>query len=251
MLLLPRKIWLRMAAISSILYYLVLVAFTTVYFFIYTAVWLLTFPFDRNRAAVHWAGRIWSWTIFHINPCWKVKVSGRENMTKGESYVVVANHRSMIDIPLLYVLPFNFKWVSKVEVLKWPLFGVVLGMQDNILIRRGEASQARKFLAQGEEVLGRGVSVAVFPEGTRSRDGRMGRFKDGAFSLAKSAGARILPVATDGTGTVAKGWMLRMPHTFTVRIMPPVSMEGRDVKEAAGQVREAMIEEIEDIKSKK
>lgn len=229
-----------MAAIGTIIYYIILVIFTLASFFVYSAIFLLTVLFDRNRVMVHWAGRVWSWVIFHINFRWRVKVEGRNNIQKGKAYVAVANHCSMIDIPMLYVLPMNFKWVSKVEVLKWPVFGIVLWMQDNILIRRGEAKDAKKFITEGVEVLHRGVSAVVFPEGTRSADGEMRRFKEGAFMLAQKAGVEILPVVTYGTGNLTEGWKLRMPHTFKVKILPPIDMADKDPKAAAVEIREMM-----------
>ena len=101
-----------------------------------------------------------------------------------------------------------------------------------------------QLLREGRRWLGRGVSVAVFPEGTRSKDGEIHRFKAGAFMLAREAGAEILPVVMDGTTTLIRpNRLFRWRNTITLRVLPPVSAEriaAADVKETMGEVREAM-----------
>ena len=120
----------------------------------------------------------------------------------------------MLDVPLMYVLPLNFKWVSKREVMRIPIFGWVLQMHGDIAIERGSSRSARHMMEEADDYLSRGTSVTLFPEGTRTKTGRMGRFKEGAFLMAKSAGVGILPVVHDGNFEVQNGWKLRMPHTF-------------------------------------
>jgi len=233
---------------GSLLYYILFTLLALASLAVYFAVFLLTALFDRRRVVLHWVGRAWSQAIYGICPLWRVRVTGKENVQCGKAYVVVANHQAYLDIPLLYRLPLHFKWVSKREVLRIPLFGAVLWMQNNIVIRRGEAADAKMFLAEGERWLKKGVSVLVFPEGTRSPSGEMRRFHEGAFLLAKKAGAPILPVATDGTGSVSEGWKVRMPHTFRVSILPPVSAEevaSTGVKEMAAKVQEMIAAERE------
>jgi 1-acyl-sn-glycerol-3-phosphate acyltransferase len=229
-----------MNAIGSILYYVALVVSTTALFVLCAVVFLLTLAFDRNRRAMHVMGRLWSWTIFALCPLWRVRVEGVENIPRGEAFVVAANHRSMIDIPLLYRLPLYFRWVSKSEVARIPIFGTMLKMHGDIAIRRGAASDARKLIERGTEMLGRGISVVVFPEGTRSKDGRMGRFREGAFTLALRAGVRVLPVVAEGTGSLVHGWRVRMPHGFKIAVLPPVDIAGFTPRLAAERLRGIM-----------
>ena len=209
----------------SVLYYFVLLIFTLVYFLLFAVLFALTVPFDRERSCIHHASRLWGKAIFRMNPWWRMRVEGLDKIEKEKAYVVVVNHQSMLDIPLMYVLPFNFKWVSKREVYRWPIFGAVLWMHGDIAIERGTASAAKKMIHDCGEHIGRGTSVIIFPEGTRSRDGRVHRFKEGAFLAAKTLGAPILPCVSEGTGSVMSGWKFRMPHAFTVRVLDPIPAE--------------------------
>ena len=210
---------------ASVLYYFALVLFTVVYFIPFTVLFFLTVPFDRERALLHRASRVWALGIFRLCPMWRIRVEGREKIDMTRPWVVVTNHQSMLDIPLMYVLPFNFKWVSKKEVQRMPIFGWVLRMHGDIPVERGSRQSAKRMMERSTERLERGTSVVVFPEGTRTRTGDIGRFKDGAFYVAKHAGTGILPVVLDGNWNLIEGWRLRMPHTFRVRVLDPVRAE--------------------------
>lgn len=230
---------------KSIVYIFVATLFTILYFFVIVLTYLLTALFDRERVAIHYASKVWSLGVYRLNPWWRIRVTGQENITQGEKYVVVVNHQSMMDIPIMYVLPFNFKWVSKQEAYKIPIFGQVIRMHGDIVVKRGSASSAKKMMTQCATRLSNGTSVIIFPEGTRSHNGEIGEFKDGAFRLAKSSGVAILPCVITGTGSVANGWRLQMPFTFKVQILPPLSaaqVAGSEPKAVANKVREMMVE---------
>lgn len=232
----------------SVIYYILLLSVTLVFFLVMCVAWLLTVPFDRNRVVLHWLSRMWTVVYFGVVPSWRRRVKGRENIRKGEPYVVVVNHKSMLDIPLMYVLPFNFKWVSKKEVYKWPLFGWVLWMHGDIAIERGGAKSLRKLVDDGKRNLTRGISVIIFPEGTRSKTDGLGRFHEGAFILAKQAGVAVLPCVTTGTGTAFKGWKFNFRNKFRVHVLPPVSAEtvqASNTKELTAVVQEMMEAEYE------
>ena len=141
-----------------------------------------------------------------------------------KSYVIVLNHNTVIDIPTLYYIPLNFRWVSKREVFKTPFFGQYLILHGDICINRGRASEAlEQMVRDGKLWISRGASVAVFPEGTRSKDGEIHRFKAGAFTLAREAGVEILPVVLDGTKTlIRKNAMFNWGNRITIRVLPPV-----------------------------
>ncbi len=230
--------------VFSVLFYIVFLAFTLVYFVIMCAVFVVTVPFDRGRIVLHRLSRAWAMCYFRAVPTWKLEVEGRENVAGGGTYVVVVNHRSMIDILLMYVLPLrNFKWVSKREVYRWPLFGWVLWMHGDVTVERGSAASARRMMREGAVWLGRGVSMIVFPEGSRSKTDGLGRFREGAFVMAKEAGAAVLPVVTTGTGSAFCGWRLNFRNTYRVRILPPVGADEvarTDAKELTERVRERM-----------
>lgn len=197
--------------------------FTIVMFVIFAVVWLLTVLFDRNRVVCHHVSRFWSQNIYRLCPWWKVRVTGLENVIYGRSYVVVSNHQAMLDIPLLYVLPFNFKWVSKREVYKIPIFGWVLWMHGDVAIERGGTASAKAMLQKCEDYLKDGVSIIMFPEGTRTKTGCVNNFKEGAMILAQQSGADILPVVIDGTFDAFGKGGIAAPHTFQVRILAPIS----------------------------
>jgi len=203
-----------------------MLVFTPVYSIIFALVFLLTVAFDRQRVILHHASRFWTRVIFFPTG-WKMRVEGMEQIEK-KPYVVIVNHQSMFDIPLMYRLPFNFKWVSKRAVYKWPIFGMVLWMHGDIAVERGAATSAKKMIGKAKQYLNAGTSVVIFPEGTRTDDGRMlPRFKEGAFLMAKTAGVGILPCVSEGTFSLnnCNTWKLKFPHTFTVKVLPPVSAE--------------------------
>lgn len=228
---------------GSVIYYIFLLLFTAVYFVPFTLLYLLTVLFDKERAALHQASKIWALGIFRLCPGWKLRTEDFDKIDRKKPYVVVVNHQSMLDIPLMYVLPLEFKWVSKKEVLKWPLFGWVLRMHGDITIERGRAGSAKKMMEQAEKRLANGTSVIIFPEGTRSKDGSVGCFKEGAFKLAQKAGVDILPVVSDGTGRAVDGWKIRTPHTFHVKALDPVPAEkvaGADIKQLTAELNELM-----------
>ncbi len=234
--------------IRTILYGIVLLVFTLVYLVFFCAVFILTVAFDRERVILHHASKWWAVTIFRMNPWWSLKLEGKENVDPRQPCVIVTNHNSMLDIPIMYVLPLTFKWVSKREVYKWPVFGMVLWMHGDIAIDRGNAAKSLKgMIAKSGPHLERGTSVIVFPEGTRSRDGRVGKFKEGAFAVAKAHGVPVLPCVIEGTGTVIKGKRLAMPHKFTVTALKPIdrlTVEANDPRTLAEMTREMMTEKL-------
>ena len=121
----------------------------------------------------------------------------------------------------------------------------VLWMHGDIPVERGSRRSAKRMMERCVECLSRGTSVIVFPEGTRTRTGEIGRFKDGAFLVAKSAGVGIQPVVIDGTWSLMKGWRVRMPHTFRVRVLDPIPPErvaSSEARELAGRT-EALMKE--------
>ncbi|MCH5330226.1 MAG: 1-acyl-sn-glycerol-3-phosphate acyltransferase [Alistipes sp.] len=239
----------------SLLFYIYTIVICTLMLILSAIVFAVTAPFDRRRRIVHEMSRLLVNMFYIVPPCWKRKVEGLENIDKRKSYVIVINHTSMTDIMALYFVPLEFRWVSKREVFRIPFFGQFLVLHGDIAIERGNGAEAmRKVTAQGRKWLDRGVSVSIFPEGTRSRDGEIGRFKAGAFVLAKEAGAEILPVVMDGTDTmVRKNRTFRWRNTIKIKILEPVSAErvaAVEQKELADEIRERMIAALNELRSK-
>lgn len=228
----------------SILYYIFTVIHTTVWCIISVIVLALTYPFDKSRRWVHEISRYMTWVFFGLPPRVHRTIDGLENIDRGKPYVIVLNHTSGVDIIAAYKIPLNFRWVSKREVFRIPFFGPMLLVHGDIPIERGNAAAAMaKVIHEGKIWLGRGASVAIFPEGTRSKDGEIHRFKAGAFSLAKEAGVEILPVVMTGTASMFRGWRMNWTNRIRIRVLPAVSVEEAaemDVKGLAQEVQGRM-----------
>ena len=240
----------------SILYYLVLVLLCTLFLLLSAVALLVCAPFDRGRRTVHELSRVLVRLFYAIPPFWRQRVEGMEHVDRNRPCVLVINHNSGVDIPTLYYLPLNFRWVSKREVFRVPFFGQFLVLHGDICIDRGRGSEAMaQLLREGRKWVDRGVSVAIFPEGTRSRDGEIHRFKAGAFLLAKELGVPILPVVMDGTRTlIRKNFMFDWRNRIRIRVLPPVAADrvaAAEVHELAESTREAMCRALAEMRSER
>lgn len=225
------------------------------FFFILSFVALIVcYPFDKRRRVVHELSRWLCFSWWYAPFTWRRKISGLENVDKNKPYVIVINHNSMVDIIALYFVRLNFRWVSKQEVFRMPYIGPMLWMHGDIAIKRGRAAESMaKVVRDGKMWLDRGVSVAIFPEGTRSKDGEIHRFKGGAFALAKEAGVEILPVVMDGTTEVfkPKSIFFNWKHQLTLKVLPPISAEkvlATEPSDMAKEVQEMMTEALAEIR---
>lgn len=240
----------------SCIYYLFLALLCLVFMLLSAVALVVCYPFDRARRTVHELSRILVRIFFAIPPFWRQRRIGMEHVDRNKSYVIVLNHNAMVDIPTLYYVPLNFRWVSKREVFAIPFFGQFLMLHGDICIDRGRAAEAlEQLVREGRKWIARGASVAIFPEGTRSKDGEIHRFKAGAFTLAKEAGVGILPVVLDGTRTlVKKSRMFNWGNRITLRVLPPVPVEevrGTDTHVLMERVRERMCAALAEIRNEK
>ena len=162
---------------------------------------VLVVPFSP-RAASRWFGGNWGRGLMWAVPS-RVRVSGREHIESGASYVLVANHLSLMDIPLLYGwLPLDLKWIMKKEVRKIPVIGIGTAMLGHIFLDRSNRQAAIEELRQVKNDLLPGTSILFFPEGTRSRNGKLQAFKMGAFHMARDLDLPILPITILGTNAI-------------------------------------------------
>ena len=227
----------------------------TVMLIVSAVAFLLVYPFDKQRKVVHELSRALVYMFVMLPPLWKRRIEGLENIEKDKPYVIVINHQSMVDVMMLYLVPMIFRWVSKREVYRIPFIGRFLMLHGDIAIDRKQGSKAmRMVMEQGKMWLGRGVSVAMFPEGTRSKDGEIHRFKAGAFALAKDAGVAILPVIMDGSSSMVKpSKMMNWRNEFIIKVLPAISAEqvaATDQNELMEQTREVMVEALAQIRNK-
>jgi 1-acyl-sn-glycerol-3-phosphate acyltransferase len=180
-----------------------------------------TAPFDPNRTVPGRFLRFVGVAISKTFPPWRLRIEGAWP-GKGP-YVVVANHQSILDILLLSRMPREMKWIAKEELFEVPWVGWMLRMSGDIPIRRGDAESGGEALGRARVYLARGMSVMIFPEGTRSRTGQLLPFKSGAFRLAVETGVPILPIAVHGTARgMPKGGPWVNPCRATARLLPPV-----------------------------
>jgi 1-acyl-sn-glycerol-3-phosphate acyltransferase len=158
-------------------------------------------PFSPRHAS-RWFGGNWGRGLMLGVPS-RVRVRGAGHIDPGASYILVANHLSLMDIPLLYGwLPLDLKWIMKKEVRKIPVIGFATGMLGHIFLDRQNHEAAIKELARVKENLQPGTSILFFPEGTRSRDGQLKDFKMGAFRMAQDLEIPILPISIRGTAAI-------------------------------------------------
>ena len=165
---------------------------------VFTAVFTVCTVHWRNAEFVHKVQQFWSrsflWLMFL-----PVTVEGAEHIRQGQSYVFVSNHQSMFDVWLIYGwLPMIFKWLMKAELRKVPFVGIGCKAAGHIFIDRRNAKAAVESLHEVEKQLVNGVSTVIFPEGTRSLNGEVGRFKRGAFQIAIDLGLPVIPLSLDG-----------------------------------------------------
>jgi 1-acyl-sn-glycerol-3-phosphate acyltransferase len=154
----------------------------------------------------------------------RIVVEGRHLLGDARNTVIVANHVSHLDAPvLLQALGVDFRAVAKKEVFYVPVFSTVLRFAGFIEVDRAERAQATRAIARAVEALKRGSCFLIFPEGTRSRTGELGPFKKGGFVVAMDAGSRIVPVALQGTRELMpRGGFRIRPGTVRVRVLDPV-----------------------------
>ncbi len=202
-----------------------------------------TAPFDRRLRLLHRFTSFWGSLYTRANPLWEVTITGTEHLAVDAPAVIIANHQSFADILVLFRLHLHYKWVSKAENFRVPLIGWNMGLNRYIRIERGSIRGNLKMMRDCEVALRDGNSLMIFPEGTRSVDGRMRPFKEGAFELAIRMRRPILPILISGTGDALpkRGIMLRGHHHMQVRILPPIDPESYRGKSAEQLAKEAFV----------
>ena len=208
----------------SLLYWLYAIATIIALYVVMLPLWVLTLPFDRRRVALHMYSCAWGFMYVAFNPLWRTRFEGRGKIPWSGAAVLVANHLSLVDILVLYGLFRPFKWVAKAELFRIPFVGWNMVLNDYVRIWRGDRESVRSMMAHSRRHLARGSAVMIFPEGTRSRDGRMLPFKDGAFKLAAEAGCPIIPIAIAGSELALPkhGIIFRQRATIRVRVLDPI-----------------------------
>ena len=211
--------------IGSLLFWGYVLAVSLVCFPLAVIIRAVTTPFDRRLTALHAFSCFWASLYVWANPLWTVRIDGRDRIDRRTAYVMVSNHQSLADIMVLFRLFVHFKWVSKSENFRIPLVGWNMRLNRYISIQRGSARGNLGMVRGCEAALGKGSSVMIFPEGTRSPDGALQEFRQGAFEIAYRTQSPVLPIVVDGTATALpkRGFLLRGRHAIRVRVLEPIA----------------------------
>lgn len=194
--------------------------------------------FSRTGDSVHNIARIWARCIL-MGSRVHVRVRGLSNIDPDKSYIYMANHQSNFDIPvLLGHLPVQFRWLAKAELFKIPVFGRAMRGAGYVKIDRFNQNSAFESINEAAQKMKNGVSVMIFPEGTRSIDGRIRAFKKGGFVMAVDSGIPIVPVVIRGTWPIMAKSSMRINHgDVEMEIAKPIDTTGY-TREAKGVLME-------------
>jgi 1-acyl-sn-glycerol-3-phosphate acyltransferase len=208
--------------------------------------------FESRGHFAHWCARTWSWLILATTGV-RLRVIGAERLDRGKTYVFASNHQSIYDIPVLFTsLPFQLRIIAKASLGNFPFLGWHLRRSGHMLVDRRRPDSARIF-RWANSLTAKGLSLIIFPEGTRSRDGRVGPFKGGPFYSAVQAGLPIVPISVIGSRHVMrKGHLTTKPGEVTVIVHDPIPTAAspdpdmREVRALASRVREVVRPAVDD-----
>lgn len=193
--------------------------------FVWTCIASVTVLFDRRRRWFHLLTVcFWGWAVYAFNPFWSLRVEGREKLPMDGRAVIVPNHDSLADILVCGALFRPFKFVSKESVFKVPVLGWAMRMLDYIPLRRGDRESVVAMMQACRDTLNNEHPVLLFPEGTRSEDGALRPFKDGAFQLAVETNSPVFPVVLAGTRDALPkhGFVAPLESHVRMRVLDPV-----------------------------
>jgi len=207
---------------------------------------VLLAPFERKGKLAYPIGRLWTWTILKTGGI-RLRVRGLDRLDPSRPYVFIANHQSHLDIPVLMhaLPPFQLRWMAKKQLAYVPIFGWALWASRHILVDRIDRGSAMASFRKAREKIADGISVVIFPEGTRSSGGHVLPFKRGGFLLAAKTITPIVPVTINGSWSLLPrgDWRVRAGEIEVIVDEPiPVGRyDGRKVSALVTRVRD-MIE---------
>ena len=199
--------------------------------------------FTKTGNFSHLVSRLWSKSILFVSGV-NVTITGMSNIDPEKAFIYMPNHQSNFDIPvLLGCLPIQFRWLAKAEVFKTPILGRSMKVSGYISIDRSNRESAIESLNQVTETIQKGISVVIFPEGTRSKDGKLKSFKKGGFVIAVDSGIPIVPVIIYDTWEIMpKNSLLIKPRNVLMEIKEPVETTGY-----SRQTKDQLMDEIKNI----
>jgi 1-acyl-sn-glycerol-3-phosphate acyltransferase len=236
-----------MKLLASLGLWLVILLTCPIFFVGALVLWAATAPFDRRLRALHVYTCAWAAFYTYVFPYWTVEVRNRERITRGDTYVLVANHQSLLDILVLFRLYKHYKWVSKIEIFRVPFVGWNMSLNRYIAIRRGDKSDATRMMEACGTALDGGSSIMIFPEGTRSPTGNIRDFRHGAFTLAWRHHVPVLPIIVDGTLDALPKYGLTLSDAahIVIQVLDPIEPAGfADAEALRDHVRDVMVGEL-------
>jgi 1-acyl-sn-glycerol-3-phosphate acyltransferase len=170
-----------------------------------------------------------------LNPSWRIHISGEQIEDIRRPYVVVSNHQSLADIPIVANLPWEMKWVAKAELFRLPFAGWMLRLAGDIPVDRSDRRSGARMLLMASRYLHQKCSVMFFVEGTRSPDGKVGRFNDGAFHLAIKEKVPVLPLAVEGSRACIpkRSLLFGKDADMFLRVLPPIETSGMTLEDTS------------------
>ncbi|KDP38685.1 hypothetical protein JCGZ_04038 [Jatropha curcas] len=216
-------------------------AITAIFLFV---LMLMQHPFvlllDRyQRKAQFFIAKIWA--RLTVAPFLKIKYEGLENLPSSDvPAVYVSNHQSFLDIYTLLTLGRSFKFISKTAIFLFPIIGWAMFMLGVIPLKRMDSRSQLECLKRCIELVKKGASVFFFPEGTRSRDGKLGTFKKGAFSVAAKTGVPVVPITLMGTGKIMPPGMESILNCGSVTVVIHRPVEGSNPELLCNEVRKTI-----------
>lgn len=214
-----------LAVLAALLFYVFAASVILLTLPVTLVVRAVTFPFDRHRMATSRTLRALG-ELLVLPPFWRATVEGRLPDPPA-TFVVVPNHRSMVDALAIACLPREMKWIGKEEAFRLPWLGWAFRIAGYVPVVRGDKGSGAVALARLRRYLDAGIPVGLFAEGTRSRDGTLRAFRPGPFKLAIDARVPIVPVAITGAGEAMppdQAWI--RPSRIRVRILPAIPTTG-------------------------
>ncbi|MCJ7747346.1 MAG: 1-acyl-sn-glycerol-3-phosphate acyltransferase [Desulfobacterales bacterium] len=206
----------------------------------------ITYPFDRRGKVIHHYGRLWGKIALLVNRV-KVRVEGIEHL-KGEGpYIFMSNHQGTYDIfALLGHLPFQFRWLAKKELFSIPFFGWVMAAAGYVSVDREGTRKTVEAMNEAAQKIREGMSVVIFPEGSRSPDGSIQPFKKGGFTLAIKSKVPIIPISIIGSREIMpKGKLTVTSGEIRIRIDHPIETQNYSLKD-----RKSLMEKVRQTISK-
>ena len=213
----------------------------------------LAYLLSKEKHLLHECANLWGKTIQYFNPWWTFTIIGRENLAKKNHAVIyVANHQSQADILALFIVSTRFRWLSKASLFKIPLFGWAMSAVGYVPVLRGSKRSTERCMRISARHLKKGTPMVFFPEGTRSKTGELGQFKNGAFRLAVSLGIPIVPITINGCAELLpKGSLLPKVASVTIHIHECISPKNLSADELMLKARSVIFDQLNVLKEKK